>query len=166
MRHSLTLPKLSIHCEDIHKVEGKKTIQLQLHARGDTFGSMVHSLGEWLLWLDVRLGKRVDEVLIHESSTAGGRNADIDQKHRFEQIVEGHPVQDGARPELSHVQERKHNPVSQQLRVIFGGRRLERNQRVVAWHNKTGNVRQQLANACDIQEDQQEVDANAAQNKV
>lgn len=126
-----------------------------LHRRGHSLSSLADLGGGALL--DIGVGQWLDDVYIKQLGAAEWRHTSPQQEQCLEQEVEGDPVQDGTRPELHDIQEGKHYPVRQQIRIVGLSGRVQCEQRVISRDYKSGDVGQQLANSADIQEHQDQV---------
>lgn len=156
---------VDLYTLDLHR-KNHSCIHLQLNGRRNTGSSAVDVVGDVRAWQDKSFRERLDDVNVDASGTTERWDTNVKQEESLEQEVEWDPVQDSLGPELNHVQEGEHNPVSQQLSVIVLTRGLQRNEGEVTWNNESSNVGQELTNTTEVQENQQEVNTTCTQDGI
>lgn len=116
--------------------------------------------------LNELLGKGLDNSLVDKLGTAVLGETNVEQEGGLEQVVEGHPVEDGLGPELKDVEGGEHNPVGEVLGVVSLAGGLESQKGVVSGDHEASNVGEQLSDASNVEEDEDEVETHKSEQKV
>lgn len=107
-----------------------------------------------------------DHVEVDESAAAELGKTNVEEEDGLEGPVEGDPVKDGIAPELNNREGSVDDPVSQEVGVVFGGVGLKSLEGVVARDDKGGKVGEKLSDTANVEEDEEEVEEDKAQNTV
>lgn len=116
--------------------------------------------------VDELLGNGLDNGLVDKLGTSVLGETNVQEEGGLEEVVEGHPVEDGLGPELKDVEGGKHDPVGEVLGVVGLAGGLQGQQRVVAGDHQSSNVGQQLADSSNVEENEDEVESHESKQNV
>lgn len=106
--------------------------------------------------------ERAQNVFVDGLRAIELRQTQVKEGNGLEEPVEGNPIEDERRPEFDDAKAGIDNPVSEELSIIRVSGGLEGSKGVITGQSDSSNVSEKLADATNVQENQDHVNAGEA----